>query len=381
MNFLPIKSFLSKKRAELLAFSRSIVFFAKQCLGTKKILIISEKGISSIPVSFKLQASVIGGFMVVMLWVSYSTGKYFAYEGIISEKDREIWTSAITNENLQYQVSDLHNNLMELNQYFDNLKNLGKVSGQSSGDKKSDNNTDVKSETTSSNNSKDPSMKGILTNIRTKVLERISSLEDVIDMTGIKVEQVAANNMRLRESRVSKAPADAANHQGGAYIPVDEQDESFKEGLDKEVNYLMQLEKVVNNFPIASPLRRYWVSSEFGVRSDPIRKTAAVHSGLDMVGEDHAKVFSSAPGIVKFAGDFGAYGQFIEIDHGSGITTRYGHLSNIYVKKGDRVTRSKPIGMQGNSGRSTGTHLHYEVRYNNKAYDPKKFLTAGKYVF
>ncbi len=377
MNVEKLKLLLSKKKIELSSLLNHIMFFARQCLGTKKIVIISEKGISSLPVSFKFQASVICGFMVVMLWVSYSTGKYFAYEGIISEKDREIWTSNITNENLQYQVSDLHNNLMELNQYFDNLKQLGQLS-----DKKTLNNIPASGDKTSSNlsDSKDPGMKGILTNIRTKVLERISSLESLIEMTGIKVNEVAANNSKLRNAIIDKAHDDADNHQGGAFIPVDDQDE-FNRDFDKEVSYLMQLEKVISSFPIASPMGRYWVSSEYGTRIDPIRSRVAMHSGIDLVSQDKSKVYSSAPGVVKFAGAFGAYGNFIEIDHGSGITTRYGHLSTISVKRGDKVARGQTIGIQGSSGRSTGTHLHYEVRYNNKSYDPKKFLTAGKYVF
>jgi murein DD-endopeptidase MepM/ murein hydrolase activator NlpD len=77
----------------------------------------------------------------------------------------------------------------------------------------------------------------------------------------------------------------------------------------------------------------------------------------------------------------GAYGRLVEIDHGSGITTKYGHLDRILVREGDVVKRGQLVGLQGNSGRSTGTHLHYEVRLNDQAINPANFLEAGKYVF
>lgn len=376
---------LYKRSAQI---SRDFAFFVRQVLGHKKIVIISEKGISSLPVSFKIQAMMVGSLMLFMLWVSYSTGKYFAYEGIISEKDREIWTTNITNENLQYQVSDLHNNLMELNKYFDNIKKLDQLVDKKEFKKGEEYNIsdgkkspDAEEHAKKLEQEKQEGVKNILSNIRGKVLERISSLENVIEMTGLNVSKVAANNKNLRDVIPdNNINEDASNHQGGIYIPVDE--EEFNRGyFDKEVNYLIQLEKIIHSFPLASPMKRYWVSSGYGHRVDPIKKRKAMHAGIDLVGHYQSKVYSSAPGVVKHAGNYGAYGRFIELDHGSGITTRYAHLSKIFVKKGDKIDRGFVIGLQGNSGRSTGTHLHYEVRYNNKAYDPSNFLKAGKYVF
>jgi murein DD-endopeptidase MepM/ murein hydrolase activator NlpD len=365
--------------------SKDLAFFVRQCLGSKKIVVISEKGISSMPVSFKFQATCVAFIMTFMLWVSYSTGKYFSYENTISMKDREIWTTNITNENLQYQVADLHDNLMELNKYFDNIKKYGQISelGNFDIDKKSD--ADDKAAANGHRGDKaldaatEGKVQGVLSNIRNKVMERISNLESIIEMTGLKVQEVASQNDGLRRVMLNK---DASKHQGGEYIPSDGAKEMFNDNsFDKEVSYLMQLEKVIHSFPIAPPMSRYWVSSEYGERLDPINGHGAIHTGVDLVGQDNAKVFSAAPGVVKSAGFFGAYGRLIEIDHGSGVTTRYGHLEKILVDEGDHIERGQLIGIQGNSGRTTGTHLHYEVRYNNKAYDPKNFLKAGKYVF
>jgi len=378
-----VKKLISRSWSSAKEVYKTFVFFIKQCLGSKKIVIISEKGISSLPVSFKFQAGVACGFLAFMLWVSYSTGKYFAYEGIISEKDREIWSTNITNENLQYKVADLHDNLAELNKYFDNIRRMDKVAAKKVFEGDASDSDNAKVADASDYNTVSKAQEGangvqnILQNIRGKVLERINSLESIIEMTGLKVEQVALSNEKLKRVFIENG---SSSNQGGAYIPLD--DEEFNNmDFDKEVGYLMQLEKVVYSFPLASPMKHYWVSSRYGTRVDPIKGRAAMHAGIDLVGRYKSNVYSSAPGVVKRAGTYGSYGRFIEVDHGSGITTRYGHLNKILVKKGDILERGDLIGLQGNSGRSTGTHLHYEVRYNNKSYDPEKFLTAGKYVF
>ncbi|MGH6879330.1 MAG: M23 family metallopeptidase, partial [Hypericibacter sp.] len=101
----------------------------------------------------------------------------------------------------------------------------------------------------------------------------------------------------------------------------------------------------------------------------------------DFLSELGAPVMATAPGKVVFAGWKGDYGKMVEIDHGLGIHTRYGHLKSITVKVGDEVTYRQQIGALGNTGRSTGPHVHYEVRVDDKAYDPMNFLEAGRYVF
>jgi murein DD-endopeptidase MepM/ murein hydrolase activator NlpD len=381
-----LKLFISNSLKKTVKVSKDVSYFIKQCLGSKKIVIISEKGISSLPVSFKFQATVVGVVLTFMLWVSFSTGKYFAYENTISKKDREIWSTNITNENLQFQVADLHDNLLELNKYFDDIKKYGQVTDKEKLDKEKDESTRSKvsrffKRDKISDIGSESAIQGVLSNIRNKVMDRIGNLESIIEITGLKVQDVAAQNAGLKKVLINKDYANS--HQGGEFIPADGQEADMfdSRNFDKEVNYLMQLEKVIHSFPISPPLKRYWISSGFGTRTDPIRGRVATHTGIDLVGQNRAKIYSTAPGVVKFAGFFSAYGRFIEIDHGSGVTTRYGHLDEILVEEGERVERGQLIGLQGNSGRSTGTHLHYEVRYNNKAYDPKNFLRAGKYVF
>ena len=129
-----------------------------------------------------------------------------------------------------------------------------------------------------------------------------------------------------------------------------------------------------------SPADRYWLTSTFGYRSDPFTGAKRMHAGLDMAGNTGLSIYATGDGTVVSA-HFNAYGygREIEIDHGFGYTTVYGHLSKILVKKGDRIKRGQLIGELGSTGRSTGPHLHYEVRYNDKA-DQSPVLLLRKFV-
>ena len=119
------------------------------------------------------------------------------------------------------------------------------------------------------------------------------------------------------------------------------------------------------------------LSSGFGVRSDPFLGRPAMHTGLDFRASTGDPVRVTANGTVTSAGWSGGYGRMIEVDHGNGLSTRYGHLSEILVKVGDNVKIGQVIGAVGSTGRSTGPHLHYETRIDGDAVDPQKFLRAG----
>jgi murein DD-endopeptidase MepM/ murein hydrolase activator NlpD len=120
------------------------------------------------------------------------------------------------------------------------------------------------------------------------------------------------------------------------------------------------------------------LSSRFGKRGDPFRKTAAMHYGLDMPGALGTPILASAPGVVRFAGRAGSYGEMVEIDHDGALTTRYAHLSRILVRSGARVERGQAVALMGSTGRSTGSHLHFEVRIDGRAVDPLPYLVAGE---
>lgn len=380
-----------KNKKELFRFwHQQASAILRQIFRNRKILVISEKGITSVPVSGRFQIVVMIGALTVMLWLSYSTGKYFAYDTILSEKEKEIWSTTLNNESLKYQVSDLHQNLSELNKYFSNIRQLDQMADKkifdnddSTAENKGDTSLDGDA-TEHAANLDDASMttdtRKILVKIHEKIMERIQSIENIIQMTGIRIQDAALNNQSLKKAfDIANAEPENTGAQGGPFIPVD--DNAFdQEAMQEDVEYLMQLEKFLHAYPISAPLNRYYVSSPYGKRIDPMNRHLGFHPGLDMVGPFREKVRATAPGVVVYARRYGGYGNFVMIDHGSGITTRYGHLNKILVKKGQHVKRGDVLGLEGTTGRSTGPHLHYEVRFNNKPLDPKQFLKAGKYV-
>ncbi|WP_294532355.1 M23 family metallopeptidase, partial [uncultured Rhodoblastus sp.] len=127
--------------------------------------------------------------------------------------------------------------------------------------------------------------------------------------------------------------------------------------------------------PMTGPLD---VTSSFGFRTDPFLGRPALHSGVDLRGDIGDLVRATAAGRVVVAGPSGGYGNLVEIDHGAGLATRYGHLSQIAVDDGQWVEAGAFLGEIGSTGRSTGPHLHYEVRVDGAAVDPARYLRAGR---
>ena len=120
------------------------------------------------------------------------------------------------------------------------------------------------------------------------------------------------------------------------------------------------------------------MTSGFGIRLDPFTRTLAQHTGIDFRAQHGSPVRAAGAGRVTAAGPNGGYGRMVEIDHGNGVTTRYAHLSAITVSEGDTVAAGTTIGRAGSTGRSTGTHLHYETRIDGVPVDGQRFLKLGR---
>jgi len=132
--------------------------------------------------------------------------------------------------------------------------------------------------------------------------------------------------------------------------------------------------------PSVQPVGDLKFTSNFGIRSDPFTGGARMHAGVDIPGPVGTPIYATADGIVATAERHGGYGNLVEVNHGKGIATRYGHLSRIVVAANTRVKRGQLIGMMGSTGRSTGSHLHYEVRMDGRAVNPVPFLTTADYL-
>jgi murein DD-endopeptidase MepM/ murein hydrolase activator NlpD len=170
---------------------------------------------------------------------------------------------------------------------------------------------------------------------------------------------------------------------GGPYVPVKLPTDAgaFERQLYRVNITRAQMERLNRTLALV-PYRKPVVgqvefTSGFGVRTDPFLGRPAMHTGLDFRAATGDPVRATANGKVASAGWAGGYGRMVEIDHGNGLSTRYGHLSEINVKVGDQIRIGQVIGAVGSTGRSTGPHLHYETRIDGEAVDPQKFLRAG----
>lgn len=146
---------------------------------------------------------------------------------------------------------------------------------------------------------------------------------------------------------------------------------------EKEVMQLWKDLSDKNDLLLSTPSIRPtmgWISSNFGTRSSPFTGDTTIHKGLDIAADMGASIRAPASGVVSYSGMDEGYGKLISVDHGHGIVTRFAHCSQIYVKVGQRVRRGDVIGAVGNTGRSTGPHLHYEVRLNGVPVNPEKYI-------
>lgn len=130
--------------------------------------------------------------------------------------------------------------------------------------------------------------------------------------------------------------------------------------------------------PAGRPITRGWLSSYYGMRTDPFSGRRAHHSGIDFAGKMGSDVVSVAAGVVTYASRRSGYGNLVEINHGKGYVTRYGHNSDILVEVGETIKKGQVIAKMGSSGRSTGPHVHFEVLVNGRHVDPKKYILASK---
>lgn len=152
-------------------------------------------------------------------------------------------------------------------------------------------------------------------------------------------------------------------------------------GIDKSNTQLGLLETVASNLNIEQeryisgrPVSKGWLSSPYGLRNDPFNGHRAMHKGIDFAGAEGTDVIATGAGVVTWAGNMFGYGNLVEIDHGNGLRTRYGHNEALSVAVGDVVAKGEKIASLGSSGRSTGPHVHYEVLRNGQQIDPKQFV-------
>lgn len=197
--------------------------------------------------------------------------------------------------------------------------------------------------------------------------ETADAIRTILRRTGVEVAEEAVPQ------------EDGANAIGGPFVEPELPD-PFEESINDLDSALARLEaarQTARKLPFGNPSPGSGITSRFGNRTDPFFGRLALHAGIDFRVSTGTEIRSTGAGTVTVAGRNGGYGNMVEIDHGDGLTTRYAHLSKVLVRVGERVEASDVVGLSGTTGRSTGPHLHYEVRRGGKAVDPMRFLTAG----
>jgi murein DD-endopeptidase MepM/ murein hydrolase activator NlpD len=226
--------------------------------------------------------------------------------------------------------------------------------------------------------------------LRLRVLEEAMErterrqIRDLTELARSRQTDIRRIETALKEGGIGLAPEPALEPAtGGPFIPLDAAlSGPFAKKYDEAAPLFARhttLQAHLLNLPLRAPFAgKIEVSSGFGARADPFHGRAAWHSGLDLRSDSGAEVFATAAGTVTAAGWNGAYGLSLDIDHGNGLLTRYAHLSRIFLREGDQVAAEERIALSGASGRTTGAHLHYELRINGEATNPMRLLKAGE---
>jgi murein DD-endopeptidase MepM/ murein hydrolase activator NlpD len=216
-----------------------------------------------------------------------------------------------------------------------------------------------------------------LDNVEQKQVAALTDLGERIDMRARQIQSVLAD-FGIKVGRAAEGAT------GGPFVPVkpaQSEAGAFESQLHRINAGRAQMDlynRALAAVPVRTPVTGETdLTSPFGIRIHPILKRIAMHAGIDLRGDLGEPVRATATGKVTIAGRQRGYGNVVEISHGNGLTTRFGHLSEISVKIGQVVRIGEIVGKIGSTGLSTGPHLHYETRINGKAVDPAKFLRAG----
>ena len=306
----------------ILYLKKKFTVFLLWLLTPREIILRQRDKMYGIRLSTKIQGFILSSLIIIGCWIVYSSLFYVKFDELISVKNKKIY---VLNNNLHVAQKD--------------QERLGKL------EKEYATTISVFLESTENNS---------------------ETLEKTITESGLSPDEL-----------VKRYYGDAPR--GGAFVP--ETSEMSKEQIiENKLQKLEALQNIIPNIPLIAPLDYYWVSSNYGRRKDPVNQKYAKHHGIDLVAQTSTVIVSTAAGIVTSAGKRSNYGNMVEIDHGYGLKTRYGHLHKINKKKGEIINYREEIGRLGSSGRVTGPHLHYEVLYDYKPLNPAKFINAGKNV-
>ena len=389
----------------------------KKPLFSEKEIIFRGSGCAKVwKISSRAQVIVFMALLLISSWCFYSYYLYNKSGHIISYKERELDETRDAYVELMTDFVTLHKNIGAMissigegkgkdNKKFDQYKRQAQMV-----EDKIKQITDEKdwlsSETISERASLSEALlqRDIIASERDALKKQINELEEIIkdikkaEMEVLeRIDGVADKEISKIKSAINSinqalkskglyfnalANSKRKNNSGGPYIPdrrnlvKDKKIDDKISAIFKNYDDLEYYKEVVQYIPMGKPVWSYWVTSQYGTRSDPFNGKRARHKGMDLASRTGNKIKVKAKGKVTRAEFAGGYGNLVVVDHGNGFQTKYAHMHKIYVKKGQYVEYDDTLGEVGSTGRSTGPHLHYEVLYMGKNVDPMPFLKA-----
>lgn len=379
----------------------SVAEKARRRFPDRELIVRANGQVAYIQLSHRRQMLWVGLAVIAAAWLAYATVSYVMFDRRLAAKNVEIDQAVSAYKNLKHNLTDAERKFVDASRDLEDKniylqktldenaalrRNLDAIASvldsvvaqrtRIAGERQVLEQHNVALET----RLKDfqAAQAELMGRLGQRTLGDIAKVERVVAMTGLDTDTM-----------LNRSGSPRAGGQGGPYVPalggrdtdgLIEQADYSVSMLDANIDRLEGLQRVLRQLPLGAPTDSYTITSGFGVRRDPINGTAAVHYGLDMAGQLGQPVVATAPGKVISAGRNGFYGKMVEIDHGMGVTTRYGHMNSITVEEGQIVAAGDKIGTMGSTGRSTGVHVHYEIRVDNKPVNPMKFIKAGHYV-
>ena len=340
-----------------------ISHLAKSSFKPKQLLLRQNGDVSMFTLTSSLQVSLLCAALVTVCWVCISSYGYVQQQDQIQtlEKQRLAAESnwQLEKQKLEQKLAEQTKTLQDLSQKQNLLESLVDALPESvASPTKSEGQAIQKDEFEEQSKDLADKQTSLLNHIENSITARASELHTHLDEIGL-------------DKQLAVLPV----AQGGPYHQLDTQHISadYLSVIDKLVE-LNELEQMITLLPDSMPVKqeKFYVSSQFGYRKDPITGRRAMHKGVDLAGWHKTDIYAPASGTVTKAGRNGGYGKFIEIEHANGLVTRFGHLHTINVKKGQKVEKFDVIALMGSTGRSTSTHLHYEVLQNGKHINPIK---------
>lgn len=344
------------------------------------------------------QMAFLGGIAVLAIWAGAATWLLTRQPETLEAKERQLEEMMASYRSAQHRLTSAHKMVGEITREIDSvhgnlrvlaesnavlakdrpakMAQIGQAKAQVGGDPLYDEDGQPGSAEAKAVRDQVRALESALERLRNTYAKVAQS---TADLAGARIDETEKTLARLglTPDKMVGQPIRRTG-QGGPFIPATTGGDHLVGTLVERMERWDGLKAVMQKMPLADPLRNSWdLNSSFGTRNDPINNRTGIHEGIDLGAPHGSPVYATGEGTTVFAGPADRYGLMVEVDHGAGVRTRYAHLSRLKVKPGQKVGRTTVIGLLGNTGRSTGAHLHYEVRVSDSPRDPIKFIRTG----